>query len=237
MKVTERQGEILDGIIREYINSAQPIGSLLLEEKYDFGISPATIRNEMQELTNKGFLCQPHTSSGRVPTDKGYRFFVNKLLEGQELIDSDDDFGIGDWFKNEVSDTVKFVQSLTENLASESSTLVLSYWGKEKITWKDGWEEVLREPEFRESEYILNFAEFLEDFEKRIEDLKFNPGIGVYIGKENPFSKIKDFSIISSKCSLPRGRETILMLLGPKRMAYEKNICLMNALTKLMEKL
>ena len=81
MEPVKRQKEILNSVIEEYINSAQPVSSQLLEKKYDFGICPATIRIEMQKLTDKGFLCQPHTSAGRVPTDKGYRFFVDNLLE------------------------------------------------------------------------------------------------------------------------------------------------------------
>ncbi len=80
MTITERQEKILNKVLQEYIKSAQPVSSQLLEKKYDFGISPATIRIEMQKLTDKGFLYQPHTSAGRVPTDKGYRLFVDKLF-------------------------------------------------------------------------------------------------------------------------------------------------------------
>ncbi len=79
--ITERQGEILNRIVKEYITLAEPVSSQLLEKKHKFGLSPATIRNEMQKLTDDGYLLQPHTSAGRVPTDKGYRFFVDKLLE------------------------------------------------------------------------------------------------------------------------------------------------------------
>src|SRR4030042_6643044 len=78
-KLTERQEKILDIALREYVATAQPVSSQELLKKHDFGVSPATIRNEMQKLTDKGYLLQPHTSAGRIPTDKGYRFFVNKL--------------------------------------------------------------------------------------------------------------------------------------------------------------
>ena len=79
--LTQRQSEILDRIVRDYIALAEPVSSRLLEKKHDFGVSPATIRNEMQKLTDRGYLFQPHTSAGRVPTDRGYRFFVDELLE------------------------------------------------------------------------------------------------------------------------------------------------------------
>lgn len=227
MGITERQGDILNRIVKEYIKSAQPVSSQLLEKKYDLDICPATVRIEMQKLTDKGLLSQPHTSAGRVPTDKGYRLFVDELLR-KEL----EDFEIADWFAEEISDTVKFIRLLTKNLALASSALALSYLEKEKIFWKEGWEGVLKTPEFREEDYIINFTKLLENFEKNIEDLKLNSEIKIYIGRENPFKKVKDFTIIVSKCSFPSGGETIFSLLGPKRMAYDKNISLMKSLAK-----
>ena len=230
MGITARQGEILNRIVQEYIRLAQPISSQLLERKYGFGISPATIRIEMQKLTEKGYLFQPHTSAGRVPTDKGYRFFVDNLFEiGLE------DFQIRDWFVEEISDTIKFIQLLTKKLALASQSLALSYFEKEKIFWKEGWEEILKEPEFGEKDILISFIKFLENFEKNIENLELNSGIKIYIGRESPFKKAKDFSIISSKYHLPGDGETIISLLGPKRMAYERNISLMNSLRKLLE--
>lgn len=232
MNLTERQAEILNRIVEEYIRLARPISSQLLERKYDFGICPASIRIEMQKLTEKGYLFQPHPSAGRIPTDKGYRFYVDQLLE-EEL----EDFEIEDWFVEEIGNTIKFIQMLTKNLALASSALVLSYLEKEKIFWKEGWEGILKEPEFREKDCIINFTKLLEDFEKNIEDLKINSGIKVYIGRETPFKRAKDFSIISSKCSLPGDGQTIVSLLGPKRMAYDRNISLINSLTKILAEL
>lgn len=228
--ITKRQGEILNRLIQEYINSARPVSSQLLEKKYDFGICSATIRIEMQKLTDKGYLYQPYTSAGRIPTDKGYRFFVDELLE--KNLES---FEMKNWFAEEIGDTIKFIQSLTKNLALFSQALALSYLKKENIFWKEGWGEILKQPEFRNEDFIINFIELLENFEKNIKDLKINSGIKIYIGRENPWKSAKDFSIISSKCCLPNNEETIFMLLGPKRMAYEKNIILMNSLIKLLE--
>jgi len=232
MKITERQAEVLNKIVQDYIDLAYPISSEFLEKKHGFGICPATIRLEMQKLTDEGYLHQPHTSAGRVPTDRGYRFFVNNLVE-KEL----ESFEIKDWLEEEIGDTIKFIQSLTKNLALVSQELVLSYLKKDKIFWKEGWEEILKEPEFKEKDYLINFAEFLEDFEKGIEDFEINSGVKIYIGRENSFKKAKDFSIISSKCCLPDNEETIISLLGPKRMDYNKNISLINSLTELMEKM
>ena len=74
--MTERQGKILEFIVRDYVKNSKPVSSKSLAQK-KFGVSSATLRNEMMELENAGYLSQPHTSAGRVPTEKAYRFFIN----------------------------------------------------------------------------------------------------------------------------------------------------------------
>jgi len=236
MIVTERQKEILNRIVADFIDLAQPISSEFLEEKHHFGICPATIRIEMQKLTDGGYLIQPHTSAGRVPTDKGYRFFVNNLFE-KGIPEEKDFLKLEDLIEREIGDRVRFLQSLTKNLASFSSNLALGYLFDEDLFWKEGWEDVLGEPEFKETKVITDFADVIRHFEKEIEDIKINSGIKVYIGKENPFSKVKDFSIIISKCHFPNDEKGVLAIAGPKRMAYDKNINSLNYLTKLLERL
>lgn len=81
MKLSERKKEILKAIINDYINTAEPIGSRTISKKYHIGLSSATIRNEMADLEEIGFLEQPHTSSGRIPSDMGYRYYVDKLMD------------------------------------------------------------------------------------------------------------------------------------------------------------
>jgi len=87
-ELTERQKTLLILIIRDYIESAQPVGSKRLVEHYHINISSATIRNEMAALTEMGYLRQPHTSAGRVPSEEGYRFFVSQMMNQAELPDS-----------------------------------------------------------------------------------------------------------------------------------------------------
>jgi len=83
-ELTKRQEKILQVIIDEYTKNAEPISSKLLAKKRGFNISPATVRNEFQELTDKGFIYQPHTSAGRVPSEKAYKYFVDRIFPGQE---------------------------------------------------------------------------------------------------------------------------------------------------------
>lgn len=85
MELTDRKLKILQAIISDYVRSAEPVGSRTLSKRFDLGISPATIRNEMSDLEEMGYLTHPHTSAGRVPSDKAYRLYVNNLMEKREL--------------------------------------------------------------------------------------------------------------------------------------------------------
>jgi transcriptional regulator of heat shock response len=231
MELTERQSQILNEIIEEYINSAKPVSSKLLEKKHNFKVCPATIRIEMQKLADNGFISQPHTSAGRVPTDKGYRFYVDNFLE-QDFFEDFDPIIEGSIDK-EAKDTIKLLQSITKNLASFSSSLAMGYLFNEKILLKEGWEDVVKEPEFKEIDFISHFAEAIKNFEQEIGDMKISQSIKVFIGKENPFPKAKEFSMIITRCRFPDD-DGFLAIVGPKRMSYEKNI---NYLKSLISKL
>lgn len=213
--LTERQEKILNTVVEEYINSAEPVSSQALQKKHKFGLSPAMLRIEMQKLTKAGFLLQPHTSAGRVPTDKGYRFFVDNLPK-EESADFEDIFPIENIFK------------LTKFISETTSNLVFLHPLGEDFSWKEGWEEILKEPEFEDKDFVLNFTDFLEDFEEGVDNLESDSEVKIYIGKENPFSKIHDFSIISTG---------VFSILGPKRMDYQKNINIMNKLICLTKNL
>lgn len=231
MQLTQRQEEILDKLVEDYINLARPVSSKLLEKRHNFGLSPATLRIEMQKLTDAGFLAQPHTSAGRVPTDKGYRFFVNNLLENkaEKLKDASPISRLS----VATEDEFEFADQITKFLAETSSNFGFLHFLDEHISWKEGWEEIFDEPEFTDRGFISDFAKFLDNFEKQVDDLAENPGVRIYIGRESLLPRSGDFSIILTKCLLPPdGREAVLSILGPKRMDYRKNINLINSLTE-----
>lgn len=237
--ITDRQSSILEKIIRDYINSAEPIGSEFLDKKHNLAVSPATIRLEMQQLTDKGFLYQPHTSAGRVPTDKGYRFFVDRLLEkGLKEFQDRRFFDEIREMEKDIEDYLKFSREITKIISSFSSGLALSYLIDGNILWKEGWQKVFKEPEFKNSDYTRNFVSTVEELEERMEDLLFGDfDSQIFIGKENPILRAKDFSLIISKSKTPKKQKRALAILGPKRMAYDKNISLVNSLIKTLEKL
>ena len=242
MQISERQKNILDTIIREYVESAKPVSSQYLGEKYDFGIRPASIRIEMQKLTDDGYLEQPHTSAGRVPTDKGYRLFVNDLLKNENQTDTGGlDFEPGKSIEEEFEDVFKLANSLTRSLAQASSSLVLGYLRHEDVFWKEGWEDLLQNPEFGEKAAIENFIDYLGYLENDVKNHKpaarQTQQLDIYIGGENRFSKAGEFSAITFSLQPAEQEEVILSIVGPKRMAYEKNIALTNEVLKLFENL
>lgn len=237
MTLTDRQKQLLNTVIQEYINSAEPISSQLLEKKYDFGICPATIRIEMQKLTEGGYLEQPHTSAGRVPTNKSYRLFVNELLDDESLERSQSQKTMKAFqeIEEEVNDSLRFFQILTKKVAELTNGLTMSYLFNEDILLKEGWTEIVKEPEFEDNDYLLRFFETAGNLEENLKKLKSYPGINVYIGSENPITKSDDFSLITSKYEFPEKGGGLLAVFGPKRMPYQKNIELFNSLITLLE--
>ena len=85
MEISQRKKKILAAVVDAYIRTAEPVGSKAIAESTDLGCSSATIRNELAELTSLGYLEQPHTSAGRIPSPQGYRFYVNELMERQKV--------------------------------------------------------------------------------------------------------------------------------------------------------
>jgi heat-inducible transcriptional repressor len=85
VELGERKLQILQAIIEDYITTGEPVGSRTIAKKYGIGISPATIRNEMADLEEMGYLEQPHTSAGRIPSDRGYRLYVDRLIKAERL--------------------------------------------------------------------------------------------------------------------------------------------------------
>lgn len=159
--ITDRQEKILHSLIKEYIDSAEPISSDLLKKRSSLNVSPATIRNELQELTELGYIAQPHTSAGRVPTEKGYKFFVEIIFENQQA---------PDFISREIEATkqkiereLALAQELTKSLTELSSSLTYT-----KIQSKDTIFEMLKIIGPSRTSYDKNIdvmRELLKEFE------------------------------------------------------------------------
>ena len=145
-------------------------------------------------------------------------------------------FEIEKLIDEKIEEELKLLRNLTKNLAQISKSLIFGYLERERMIFKEGWEEILKEPEFLNRECVFKFLDFLEEFEREIDELKLNSEIKIYIGKENPFKQGKDFALIISKCRILK-TNGIFALLGPKRMDYNKNIGLMNSVKRYFEKI
>ena len=229
--ISERQNAILKALIREYIKTAEPISSDFLAKKYDFGLCPSAIRIEMQLLIKSGFLEQPHTSAGRIPTDKAYRFFVDSLIEEKEGKENIIENELEEIFKEKVIDRFQLAGNLAKFLANTSSGLAIVQFFNNGISWKEGWEEIAKEPEFIDKDFIFNFLNFIDNFEEKIKALD-TLGMHIYIGKEIPLPRAKSLSLICSTCMISPNESAFVTIIGPKRMVYTRNIKLLNSLNK-----
>jgi heat-inducible transcriptional repressor len=126
--ISERQTEILNSLIKEYINTAEPVSSKLLKEKCGFDCSAATIRNDLQELMEMGFVEQPHTSAGRIPTQKAYRIFIESISEADNS-DNFSEFIFKEMkqAREQIEQELKLAEELTKSLTQFSVTLSIKH--------------------------------------------------------------------------------------------------------------
>ncbi|MCK4799425.1 hypothetical protein KAS31_00425, partial [Candidatus Parcubacteria bacterium] len=164
----ERQEIILGSIIREYVDSAIPVSSSLLVEKYDFNLSPATIRAEMLELENEGYLYQPHTSAGRVPTDQGFRYFVDELMREKELTKKEQNSLQVELLKLKAQN--KMLARMTAKLLSTmSGNLAVSGVIDSDDFYKSGIQKLLSQPEFGDLDSVSKMAEVIDYLDESME--------------------------------------------------------------------
>ncbi len=226
-----RQQEILNLVVREYIKMAEPVGSQILVEKYKLDVSPATVRMEMAELSNKGYLRQPHTSAGRVPTDKAYRFFVDQLPQDDlldkgfktllEAIEDSNQSGLGlSSLVRETARTISFVSSGVGICGSLD----------EDDFFSAGLPNLLREPEFAHDPDFLKSLEIFDHLDREIKNIfnEIEKDVQVFIGREGRDKRFNDFSLVVSRCENKRMKRGVVGVLGPKRMDYGKNIQLVS---------
>ena len=162
-------------------------------------------------------------------------FFIDKWKNLQkEKDEDDDDLGLEDIFKSGINE-FELVKELTDFLAGTSSSYIVMSFPEKGVSWQAGFRDIIKEPEFLEKDFILNFLSFLEEFSKEPEKLDLESNIKVFIGEENPFEKGHDFSLICSENLLNNKEKLRLSLIGPKRMDYYKNIKLINSLVRMID--
>ncbi len=232
-ELTNRQAKILAAIVKENCDTSQPVSSQEIVEKYELGVSPATIRNEMAALEKSGYIAQPHTSAGRVPTDKGFRYFVNQLMDRVKLSVKEQELLKRELVKLQMAHVEmgrRLAKLLSEHTQQASFTLL-----PEEVSTV-GLSNLLSNPALpaEDAKEIAKFFDEIDDHAEQMIAEYGGKGAEARIGKEIMLSKKSDYSMIVSGLQLPSGKKGVIGLIGPKSMKYEKNLSLMEYIAKLL---
>jgi heat-inducible transcriptional repressor len=234
--MNDRQEKILAAIIEEYTQTAIPVGSQILAAKYNFAVSTATIRNDMTALEQEGYLYQPHISAGRIPTDKGYRYFVEEVMKEKELSKDEQQKMQREFLKLKAQNT-RLTRTTAKLLSHVSGNFAISGLIDGDEFSDFGMRELMEAPEFKELDEMCRLVEMLDYVDEKFDQLTKDMKEGetkIYIGKENPIKGSANCSMMVSPYRLSSGEKGILALIGPKRMEYAKNKSMIEYVKKLL---
>lgn len=222
MHLREKEQSVLEEVVRAYIREASPISSRHVVESGSFSSSPATIRNIMMDLEEKGFLFQPHTSAGRVPTQKAYRFFVDTCVDMERM-------SPGSLMRlfGELDLRAERVRVITQKAHVFAAVLD----EEDEITYF-GAEELFSEPEFaHDPRLVRSFGSLIDSLYDILreyhEATRHTPLPRVFIERENPAPEARRMSVIASALEDDHG---VVIALGPSRMNYEIVIPMLRSL-------
>ncbi len=214
--MTNRQQQILSAIIEQYAEVASPVGSSLLAKV--FNVSSATIRAEMADLERLGFIMQPHTSSGRVPTDKGYRYYVNGLAAEEETgTDRRSERALSARVENGALPE-RTIRNAVDTLVELTHNLGLATIGNQ--LYMSGLSNLFGQPEFVSAVHVQQVARLLDNLEPWLHEAAPNKPLNVYIGRENPIGRSAGCSLIISRFQSPFSDHSYIGVLGPTRQSY-----------------
>ena len=231
-----RQAQILKLIIDEYIRTAEPVSSKQLCDRFNLACSSATVRNDMAVLEAEGLIAQPHTSAGRVPTEKAYRFYIKQGQEQRGLQKPGKTVRINITLRR-----APRVPTPEERLSQVGHAVVQASGEAVMLATNRPWSttlglaNLLRKPEFQSGTAILTLAESLERFDAAFKDMlgSATDEVTVLLGNENPLGD--ELASVVVKSSLGQGVEGVLGIVGPIRMDYNRNIALLTQAKKALE--
>jgi len=236
--LTSRQTQILKTIIDEYITTAEPVGSEAMDKKYNLGVSPATIRNEMVTLTKVGYLKQPHASAGRIPTPVAMKFYINQLMEEKQMSLVDEVKA-----KEEVWDSRDNIDELmdeaTHALANRTKSLaVAALKDKKNRFWQAGQSYIFNNPEFAEMSACQSLFSIFDEFDK-MDTLFFGMAestspLEVLFGEEIGWPELAPAGIVATHFNI-KGKPGALGVIGPARSNYGTVIPILRYFGNLIE--
>jgi transcriptional regulator of heat shock response len=220
-----RQQKILEAILDAFIHKALPVGSKHLYQEYDFGVSPATIRNDMAILEDEGYIMQPHTSAGRVPTSLAYRLFVDQLKTEQLVIrQAEHDIQVmrREYFLKKTKEKLYDGVSILAGVTGDISFATLP--DKDHLFYI-GIGNLLKKPEFSsDPEKTTQVIEVLENqLHSVLSEMSIGTEGSVYIGEENILPEFKSCSLLAIPYHY-RGFKGVMGILGSTRMNYAYNL-------------
>lgn len=231
--MTERQAQILAAIIEQYAEVAAPVGSVTLAKL--FGVSSATIRSEMARLEDAGMIAQPHTSAGRVPTDKGYRFYVNQISGAQQPQIVDRSLRAIEARVSGAGQTDRAIRGAVDGLVELTHNLGLATIGDQ--LYLSGISNLFGQPEFTSTDAVRQVAALLDNLEPWLREAAPNEPLSVYIGAENPIGKASGCSLIVSRFRSPYSDQSYIGVLGPTRQSYARVMGLVGRAGTMLEEM
>ena len=216
----------MKSIVEEYIENAEAVGSETLDKKYDLGVSSATIRSEMVSLTSAGFLKQPHTSAGRVPTPRAMKFYIDQLMDDKQL-SSTEEVKAKEEVKDARADIEKLLEEATHALAERTRSLAIATMDDRGRVWHAGYANVFRNPEFADIEATANLFSFLEEAQ-RMQELFFTRMTGtspveVLFGEDLGWPELSPVGVVGTRFRVGN-RQGALGVIGPARLHYPRII-------------
>ena len=262
MEITKRQKEILFAIIEEYAEVATPVGSVTLAKLFD--VSSATIRSEMAKLEEMGYIAQPHTSAGRIPTDAGYRLYVNALTEGTITPNTNNSNHATNAASTAASDSFREfdpakllpgksdrgTHALEIRVTSQKradyairgavDSLVDLTGNLGLATIGDqlylaGISRLFTQPEFTDNDRVQSVAKLLDNLEPWLREAAPGEPLNIFIGQENPIGKTSEVSLIISKFRSPYSDNSYIGVLGPTRQNYSRVMSLVRRAGNMLE--
>lgn len=231
--MTARREAILDAIIREYVETAEPVGSSVLVEKYQFPFSTATVRAEMAVLEEDGYIFQPHTSAGRIPTEKGYRHFVNLVLAEERQLACIEDVKMQRRILNQHMKYERLMDMAAKSLADMTGNVGIV--GLQGLIYSHGLTNLFSQPEFMIADNVVRASEILDRMHELVTELPDLRNPLVYIGTESPIGKNAGCSLVVVGFETPYMQDGRLAVLGPTRMSYPEVIKRVEEVKELLE--
>jgi transcriptional regulator of heat shock response len=221
--MTDRTAQILEAAIQEYINTGDPVSSGLLYDRYDFGIKPAMIRLELDELEEQGYLEQPHHSAGRVPTNAGYEFYAKRML-GMNVPSATGATAAKQNDLHLMLQEQAWPDLLNELSAQLGLLSVAADLARESV-YKAGLQHLIDHLDWQDQSGIRSVIRDFEEVDERAPRAAGKMGLGpqIFIGKKSPLTSSDNLSVVGGNFQI--GDETIsIFAIGPKRMDYKKVI-------------